>query len=62
MQGSMVPGAYVLENGLFQASIGGEPLGPVKAQFPSVRECEGKEEGVGGWRNTLIEAERGWMG
>jgi hypothetical protein len=36
--------------------MGGEPLGPVKAQCPSVGECQGREAGVGGWRNTLIEA------
>jgi hypothetical protein len=42
------------------ASMGGEALGPVKVQCPSVGECQGGEEGmggcVGGWGNTLIEA------
>ena len=28
-------------------SMGGEALGPVKAQFPSVGECQGGEVGVG---------------
>jgi hypothetical protein len=37
------------------ASIGGEALGPVKAQCPSVGECHGGEAGVGGWGNILIE-------
>jgi hypothetical protein len=41
--------------------MGGEALGPVKAQFPSVGECQVREVGVSGWGNTLIEArERGW--
>jgi hypothetical protein len=45
----------------FQASIGGEALGHVKAQCSSVGECEDREgEGVGGWGSTLTEArERG---
>jgi hypothetical protein len=30
------------------ASMGGEALGPVKAQCPSVGECQGGEAGVGG--------------
>jgi hypothetical protein len=44
-------------------SVGGEALGPMKAQCPSVGECQGKEEGMGGWvgRGTLTEA-RGGMG
>jgi hypothetical protein len=36
--------------------MGGEALGPVEVQCPSVGECEGREAGVGGWGNTLIEA------
>jgi hypothetical protein len=35
--------------------MGGEALGPVKAQYPSVGELEGREAGVGQWGNTLIE-------
>jgi hypothetical protein len=31
------------------ASMGEEALGPVKAQCPSVGECEDGEAGVGGW-------------
>ena len=29
-------------------SIGGEILGPMKAQFPSIGECQGSGVGVGG--------------
>jgi hypothetical protein len=29
--------------------MGGEALGPVKAQYLSVGECQSSEEGVGGW-------------
>ena len=29
--------------------MGGEALGPGKAQCPSVGECQGREVGVGGW-------------
>jgi hypothetical protein len=29
--------------------VGGEALGPMKARFPSVGECEGWEARVGGW-------------
>ena len=32
----------------FQASMGGEALGPVKAPCLSVGECQGGEAGVGG--------------
>jgi hypothetical protein len=39
--------------------MGGEALGPVKAQCTSVGECQGREAevcgGWGGWGNTLIE-------
>jgi hypothetical protein len=42
---------------------GGEALGPVKAQSPSVGEFEGREVGVGGWVGEhLIEAGGGGMG
>jgi hypothetical protein len=37
-------------------SVGGEALGPVKAQCSSVVECQGSEVGVGGCRSILIEA------
>jgi hypothetical protein len=40
----------------FQTSIGGEVLCLVMAQCPSIRECQGRETGVGGWGNSLIEA------
>jgi hypothetical protein len=30
-------------------SMGGETLGPVKAQFPSAGECQGRQVGVGVW-------------
>ena len=36
--------------------MGGEALCSLKAQYPSVEECEGREAGVGGWGNILIEA------
>ena len=29
--------------------MGGETLGPVKAQCPSVGECQSREAGMGGW-------------
>jgi hypothetical protein len=29
--------------------MGGQALGPVKAQCPGVGECQGVEAGVGGW-------------
>jgi hypothetical protein len=45
-----------------QASMGGEALGPVKAQCHSVGECQGGETRMGGWMgNTVIEAERWGM-
>ena len=44
-----------------QTSVGGEVLGPVKVQCPSVPTGEGGEGGVGGWANTLIEAQGGVM-
>ena len=37
--------------------MGGEALGPVKVQCPSIGECQGREEGgVVRWGNSLIEA------
>ena len=30
-----------------QSSMGGEALGPVKVIFPSIRDCQGQEAGVG---------------
>jgi hypothetical protein len=42
--------------------MGAEALGPVKAQFPSVGECQGSEVGVGEWGNALTEADGGGMG
>jgi hypothetical protein len=32
-----------------QASMGGEALGPVKAQCSSIGECQGWEAGLNGW-------------
>jgi hypothetical protein len=41
---------------LYLASMGGEALGPVKALWPSVGECQGGEARVDGWVwTTLIE-------
>jgi hypothetical protein len=38
-------------------AMGGEALGPVKVQCPSIGECQGREEGgVVRWGNSLIEA------
>jgi hypothetical protein len=43
--------------------MGGEALGPVKASFPSLRECKvGKAGMVSRWVNTLIVAGGGKMG
>jgi hypothetical protein len=40
----------------FQTSLGGEALGPLKAQCPSIRQCQAGETGVGGWwGKTFIE-------
>jgi hypothetical protein len=40
----------------YGTSMRGEALGPVKAQCPSVGECQYREVGVGG----LVSSERGW--
>jgi hypothetical protein len=42
--------------------MGGEALGPVKAQYPNVGEFESGERGEGGLENTLIEAREGGLG
>jgi hypothetical protein len=42
--------------------MGGEVLGPVKAWYPSLGEFKGREAGMGGWGNTLIETGGGGMG
>ena len=43
--------------------MGEEALDPVKAQCPIVGEWRaGRQEWVGEWRNTLIEAAGGRMG
>ena len=44
------------------ASMRGEALGSVKACCPTVGEFQAGEAGVGGWKNTLIEAGGGGMG
>jgi len=41
------------------ASIGGEALGPVKAFFPSIEECQGVEEGVHGWEGEHSHRKKG---
>ena len=42
--------------------MGGEALGHVKAQCPTVGECQGREAGVSGWGITLIETGGGGVG
>ena len=44
----MSPAAYVAEDGLVEHHWSGEALGPVKAQCPTVGECQDREAGVGG--------------
>jgi hypothetical protein len=39
----------------------GEAFGPVNVRCPSLGECQGREVGVGGLGNTLIEAGGGEM-
>jgi hypothetical protein len=39
--------------------MGGEVLGPVKAQCPSVGECQGGEVGVGVWVKNNPHRSRG---
>ena len=39
--------------------MGGETLGPVKAQCSSVGECQGVEEGVGRWVGEYPHRSRG---
>ena len=43
----MAPAAYVPEDGVVKASMGGQALGPVKAFCPSVVEFKSREAGVG---------------
>ena len=45
----------------FWTSVGGKSLDPEGVLCPSVEECQGRKEGVGGWENTLIEAGGGWI-
>jgi hypothetical protein len=40
---------YVAEDSLLWESMGEEALGPMKAQWPNVRECEDGEVGAHGW-------------
>ena len=42
--------------------MGGEALDPMKAQCPSVGECQGMEAEVSGWGSTLKEAGLGGGG
>jgi len=37
----------------------GEALGPAKAQGPSVKECQGREVGRGGWMGEYPLRSRG---
>ena len=62
MEGSKAPSAYVADGWPYQASMRGEALGPVKAPYPSVGECQGGEAGVGVCGSTCTEAQGGRMG
>jgi hypothetical protein len=44
----------------WRASMGGEALGPMKAQCPSVGECQDGEVGVGRWVGEHPHRSRGW--
>jgi hypothetical protein len=46
MEGVKVPSAYVAEDGLMGHLKGA--LGLVKAQYPSIGECQDRQVGVGG--------------
>jgi hypothetical protein len=39
--------------------MGGEALGPEKAQCPSVGKCQGREAGVAGWMEEQPHRSRG---
>ena len=42
--------------------MGGEALGPAKAQIASVKECQGREVGRGGWMGEHPQRRGGvWM-
>jgi len=45
----MVPAPYVAENGFFRHQWEERPIGLVKAGFPSVGECQGREMGGSDW-------------
>jgi hypothetical protein len=46
------PAAYVAEDGpVSHIDMGGEALGPVKVLYPSIGECQGQEDKVGGLRS-----------
>jgi hypothetical protein len=49
MKRPMATATYVAEDGLVWASMGGEAFGPVKARWPSVRECPDSRTGAGEW-------------
>nr|AAQ91022.1 LRRGT00066 [Rattus norvegicus] len=55
---SMFLAAYVAEDGPYQASVGGESLGPVKAQFPSVGVMPGGMPGQRDGRERFMEVDR----
>jgi hypothetical protein len=42
------------------SSMGGEALGPVKVLYPSIGECQGQEEGVGGLVSRKGRKDRGF--
>ena len=47
MEGPVAPATYVAEDGLVEHQW--DLLGPGKARWPSVGECQSGEAGVGGW-------------
>lgn len=46
----MALAAYIVEDGPCRASIGGKALGPVKARYPCVRECQDRDVRGSGWK------------
>ena len=58
----MALATYVAEDGLVRHQWEENTLKPEGVQCPSIRECQGKRTGVGGWGSTLIEVGGGNRG